>query len=188
MSEGKFPLNIEHEALSQENFLNGIRLAFKDAEVLWLPLAEKQMFQGMATLSGEVTHDREFTKIIDENEYLVLIGLRTKYDGSDVCKIEIIADGVRVSPFIIDTHVTHVVFTNPIIWRPEKSFSLTLEGQGRLGFVCIGATIYKGRGYGVLAFTHSSNEEGSVTQNVPVVNLNPRVESMIDSLGSNPNE
>jgi hypothetical protein len=154
--------SVEAQTLSQPAFEQALDTAFNDAELLWSPLRRGRTIEhGMATITGEVAINQPFRIVIDQNQYLILMGFRTRYTGSDICKMQIIADGMVMPPFILDSSIRYTVFDKPIIWRPDKQFQMVmLNGEGRLQFVCIGATVYKrGFGFGHLIFNISENEK-----------------------------
>ena len=179
---------VEYHALSSDVFRQALNAAYADAEYEWTPLKRgRDINEGMAIIIGEVALNEPFQLIIDERQYLILAGLRTNYSGSDHCKIEIIADGMICSPFLLDSITRYLIFFKPLIWRPEKCFDMRMQsGQGKLQFTCVGATLYKRQGFGSLAYTVVSDtplkmaEQKSKT--LPKPEIDARVKGMIESL------
>lgn len=180
---------VEYHALSSDVFRQALNVAYADAEAVWAPCKRgRDINEGMAMVVGEVALNEPFQTIIDYRQYLILMGLRTNYLGSDRCKIEITADGIVCSPFLLDSTTRYLIFFKPLIWRPEKYFYMRMqEGQGKLQFVCLGATLYKGQqGFGSLAYTVVSDAPPKMaeqkSQTPPNQEIDVRVKGLIESL------
>jgi len=180
---------VEYHALSSDAFRQALNAAYADAEAEWAPLKRgRDINEGMAMVVGEVALNEPFRLIIDDRQYLVLAGLRTNYSGSDKCKIEIIADGIACSPFLLEGTTRYLIFFKPLIWRPEKCFDMRmLNGQRRLQFTCVGATLYKSQhGFGSLAYTVVFDTPPKMaeqkSQTPPNPEIDTRVKGMIESL------
>ena len=200
---------IEQQIIFSERFRRAIDVAFNDAEHLWAPDKRgKYIWEGMATINGQVTVDRPFDIVIDEKQYLILQGFRTRYTervrnqfsqkfdeinspSQDVCKMQIVGDGITLPPFILDGSTRYVIFSNTLITRPEKPLQLTmLEGEGKLQFVCIGATIYRGYQYGGLAYNITDvGEQGTILHvDVPEEGSDARMRAFVNSWRANNGE